>query len=53
VFGKVVDGMDVVNKIAKSAKGGAKPPPGTAVDARDVPTTPVVINKAVLIEATK
>jgi cyclophilin family peptidyl-prolyl cis-trans isomerase len=50
VFGKVVDGMDVVNKIAKSAKGGAKPPPGTAVDARDVPTTPVVINKAVLIE---
>jgi cyclophilin family peptidyl-prolyl cis-trans isomerase len=51
VFGKVVDGMDVVNKIAKSPKGGAKPPPGTAVDARDVPTTPVVINKAVLIEA--
>ena len=53
VFGKVVDGMDVVNKIAKSPKGGVKPPPGTPVDARDVPTTPVVINKAVVIEAAK
>ena len=51
VFGKVVDGMDVVNKIAKSPKGGVKPPPGTPVDARDVPTAAVVINKAVLIEA--
>jgi cyclophilin family peptidyl-prolyl cis-trans isomerase len=44
VFGKVVSGMDVVNKIAKVAKGGGKPvPPGTPVDPRDVPTQPVVI----------
>jgi peptidyl-prolyl cis-trans isomerase A (cyclophilin A) len=52
VFGKVVDGMDVVNKIAKVAKGGGKqPPPGTPLDPRDVPTEPVVINKAAVIEA--
>src|SRR5215475_9142397 len=50
VFGKVVSGMDVVNKIAAAPTGGVKPPPGTPVDARDVPTTPVVIKKAVLIE---
>jgi cyclophilin family peptidyl-prolyl cis-trans isomerase len=53
VFGKVVEGMDVVNKIAKVAKGGKQVPPGTPVDARDVPTEPVVINKAVVIEAAK
>jgi cyclophilin family peptidyl-prolyl cis-trans isomerase len=54
VFGKVVDGMDVVNRIAKSPKGGGKPvPPGTPLDPRDVPTAPVVINKAVMVEAAK
>jgi peptidyl-prolyl cis-trans isomerase B (cyclophilin B) len=54
VFGKVVDGMDVVNKIAKVAKGGGKPvPPGTPLDPRDVPTVPVVITKAVVVEAAK
>ncbi len=54
VFGKVVDGMDVVNKIAKVAKGGGKPvPPGTPLDPRDVPTEPVVITKAVVVEAAK
>jgi peptidyl-prolyl cis-trans isomerase A (cyclophilin A) len=52
VFGKVVDGMDVVNKIAKVPKGGGKPvPPGAPLDAKDVPTEPVVITKAVVIEA--
>ncbi len=53
-FGKVVEGMDVVNKIAKVAKGGGKPvPPGTPLDAKDVPTEPVVINKAVVVEPAK
>jgi len=54
VFGKVVDGMDVVNKIAKAPKGGGKPvPPGTPLDPKDVPTEPVVINKAVVVESAK
>jgi peptidyl-prolyl cis-trans isomerase A (cyclophilin A) len=51
VFGKVVDGMDVVNRIAKVAKGGGKPvPAGAPLDARDVPTEPVVIKKAFVVE---
>jgi cyclophilin family peptidyl-prolyl cis-trans isomerase len=53
-FGKVVEGMDVVNKIAKVAKGGGKPlPPGTPMDPKDVPTDPVVITSARVLEATK
>jgi len=53
-FGKVVEGMDVVNKIAKVAKGGGKPvPPGTALDPKDVPTEPVVITSARVIDAAK
>jgi len=53
-FGKVVEGMDVVNKIAKVAKGGGKAVPvGTPIDAKDVPTEPVVINKAVVVEPAK
>jgi len=53
-FGKVVDGMDVVNKIAKVAKGGGKPvPPGTPLSAADVPTEPVVITSARVIDAAK
>ena len=53
-FGKVVDGMDVVNKIAKVAKGGGKPlPPGTPMDPKDVPTEPVVITAARVLDAAK
>jgi peptidyl-prolyl cis-trans isomerase A (cyclophilin A) len=48
VFGKVVDGMDVVNKIAKAPKGatGAVPP---GINAGDVPSTQVVIKGAKVI----
>jgi peptidyl-prolyl cis-trans isomerase A (cyclophilin A) len=48
VFGKVVDGMDVVNKIAKSPKGatGAVPP---GINPGDVPSTQVVIKGAKVI----
>ncbi|MET0791361.1 MAG: peptidylprolyl isomerase [Polyangiaceae bacterium] len=53
-FGKVVEGMDVVNKIAKVAKGGGKPlPPGTPMSPADVPTEPVVITAARVIDAAK
>jgi peptidyl-prolyl cis-trans isomerase B (cyclophilin B) len=53
-FGKVVEGMDVVNKIAKVAKGGGKPlPPGTPMDPKDVPTEPVVITTARVLDAAK
>ena len=53
-FGKVVEGMDVVNKVAKVAKGGGKPvPPGTALDPKDVPTEPVLITSARVIDAAK
>jgi cyclophilin family peptidyl-prolyl cis-trans isomerase len=52
VFGKVVSGMDVVNKIAKAPKGGGKPvPPGTPMDPRDVPTEPIVITSARVLES--
>ena len=52
-FGKVVSGMEVVQKIAKSPKGGGKmPPPGTPLSPGDVPTEPIVINKATVVEAT-
>jgi len=53
-FGKVVEGMDVVNKIAKVAKGGGKPvPPGAPLDPKDVPTEPVVITSARIVDAAK
>ena len=53
-FGKVVDGMDVVTKIAKVAKGGGKPvPPGAPLDPKDVPTEPVVITSARIVDAAK
>ena len=53
-FGKVIDGMDVVNKIAKVAKGGGKPvPPGTPLDPKDVPTEAVVITSARVLDAAK
>ena len=44
--------MDVVTKIAKVAKGGGKPvPPGTPLSPADVPTEPVVITAARVIDA--
>ena len=52
VFGKVISGMDVVNKIAKAPKGGGKPvPPGTPMDPRDVPTEPIFITSAQIIDS--
>jgi peptidyl-prolyl cis-trans isomerase A (cyclophilin A)/peptidyl-prolyl cis-trans isomerase B (cyclophilin B) len=48
VFGKVIDGMDVVNKIAKAPKGSPSPvPPG--INPADVPSTQVVIKSAKVI----
>jgi peptidyl-prolyl cis-trans isomerase A (cyclophilin A) len=44
VFGKVVSGMDVVNKIKAMPTGAGGPFPG------DVPKTPVVINSATLVK---
>src|SRR5512143_1301184 len=44
VFGKVVSGIDVVDKIAKTPTGAGGPFP------KDVPSTPVVINKAVVVQ---
>ena len=48
VFGKVIEGMDVVNKIAKAPKGatGAVPP---GINPADVPSTQVVIKGAKVI----
>jgi peptidyl-prolyl cis-trans isomerase A (cyclophilin A)/peptidyl-prolyl cis-trans isomerase B (cyclophilin B) len=45
VFGKVVEGMDVVDRIAKAPTGAGGPFP------KDVPATPVIINKAFVIDA--
>jgi cyclophilin family peptidyl-prolyl cis-trans isomerase len=42
-FGKVVSGMDVVNKIAKTPTGKGGPFP------TDVPQTPVIINSAKIV----
>jgi len=50
-FGKVVSGMDVVNKIAKAPKGGKAVPPGSPLSPGDVPTEPIVINKATVVDA--
>jgi len=44
VFGKVVSGMDVVEKIAATPTGPGGPFP------TDVPKTPVLINKAYVVE---
>ncbi len=52
VFGKVVEGMDVVNKIATAPKGATGPlPPG--IDPKSVPAEKVIINKAVVLDAAK
>ena len=45
VFGKVIAGMDVVDRIAKAPTGAGGPFP------RDVPAEKVIINKAVVIDA--
>ncbi|MDO9357686.1 MAG: peptidylprolyl isomerase [Polaromonas sp.] len=44
VFGKVVSGMDVVNKMKAVPTGAGGPFPG------DVPKTPIIINSATLIK---
>jgi cyclophilin family peptidyl-prolyl cis-trans isomerase len=44
VFGKVVSGMDVVDKIAKAPTGAGGPFP------TDVPKEPVIIKQAVVVE---
>ena len=43
VFGKVVDGMDIVDAMAKIPTGSGGPMPS------DVPQTPIVINKATVV----
>jgi peptidyl-prolyl cis-trans isomerase B (cyclophilin B) len=48
VFGKVVEGMDIVNKIAKAPKG-ATGPVGPGINPADVPATLVVIKSAKII----
>jgi len=52
VFGKVVSGMDVVNKIATAPKGASKPVP-QGINPKDVPAEPVLIKQAVVVEAGK
>ena len=49
-FGKVVSGMDVVNKIAKTPKGKAVPP-GVPISPNDLPKDAIVINKATVVDA--
>ena len=44
VFGKVVSGMDVVNKIKSAPTGPGGPFPS------DVPKTPVIVNSATLVK---
>ena len=46
VFGKVVSGMDVVNKIKATPTGAGGPFPG------DVPKTPILVNSATLLKQT-
>lgn len=45
VFGKVVEGMDVVDRIAKAPTGAGGPFP------KDVPVEKVIVNKAVVVDA--
>jgi len=50
VFGKVVEGMDVVNKIATAPKGASGPVP-QGINPGDVPATPVIVTRAYVVEA--
>ncbi len=45
VFGRITSGLDVVDKIAETPTGPARP------FGRDVPVTPVVIDKVTLLES--
>lgn len=54
VFGKVVAGMDVVTRIARTPKGGRPVPPGAPpVDPRSLPTQPIVITSAKIVDPAK
>ena len=53
VFGKVVDGMDVVDKIAKAPKGAKAMPPDSPLNPGDVPSELVVIKAARIVEPAK
>ena len=53
VFGKVVSGMDVVDKIAKMSKGGRKVQGAAPVDPRSLTTEPVLITSATIVSPTK
>ena len=48
VFGKVISGMDIVNKIAKAPKG-ATGPVGPGINPKDVPAEKVIIKSAKVI----
>ena len=48
VFGKVIAGMDIVNKIAKAPKG-ATGPVGPGINPKDVPAEKVIIKSAKII----
>jgi peptidyl-prolyl cis-trans isomerase B (cyclophilin B) len=52
VFGKVVSGMDVVERIAKMSKGGRKVPGAAPVDPRSLTTEPVLITSAKVVSPT-
>jgi cyclophilin family peptidyl-prolyl cis-trans isomerase len=45
VFGKVIKGQDIVDRIAKVATGAARPPH------RDVPLKPVIIERATIVNS--
>jgi cyclophilin family peptidyl-prolyl cis-trans isomerase len=53
VFGKVVAGMDVVDKIAKAPKGAKAMPPDSPLNPGDVPAELVVIKAARIVEPGK
>ena len=48
VFGKVIAGMDIVNKIAKAPKG-ATGPVGPGINPKDVPAEKVIIKSAKIV----
>ena len=48
VFGKVIAGMDIVNKIAKAPKG-ATGPVGPGINPKDVPAEKVIIKSAKVV----